>query len=44
MQKERTEGVNDKQRNGCGKTYKTETRHANKQATKTLMRRRNKRI
>ena len=28
MQKERTEGVNDKQRNGCGKTYKTETRHA----------------
>ena len=44
MQNEKTEGVNDEQRNGCGKTLKTETRRANEQATKNLVRRRNKLI
>ena len=44
MQNEKTEGVNDEQRNGCGKALKTETRRANEQATKNLMERRNKLI
>ena len=44
MQNGKTEGVNDDQRNQCAKTYKTETRHANGQGTKKLMRRRNKLI
>ena len=44
MQNEKTKGVNDEQRNGCGKTLKTETRRANEQGTKNLMGRRNKLI
>ena len=44
MQNEKAEGVNDEQRSGCAKTLKTETSHANEQATKKLMRRRNKLI
>ena len=44
MQNGKTEGVNDEQNKTDvhAKTRKTETRHANDQATKKVMRRRNK--
>ena len=44
MQNGKTEGVNDEQNKTDvhAKTCKTETRHANDQATKKVMRRRNK--
>ena len=44
MQIEKCEGVSDERRSECAKTWKTETRHANEQATKKLIWRRNKLI
>ena len=44
MQNEKAESVIDEQRHGYVKTSKTEKRHANEQATKKLMRLRNKLI